>query len=132
MKKVRILVTLVVLWAVVALVSVQAQQNAVGTVTTKVLVRGAPIHGTNGIMFDDQDRLYIASVVGRELVIMDARSGRIIDRLGPDAGVESPDDLAFGPDGSVYWTSLLTGVVGRRTPAGEVTTQFVAPGANPM
>jgi len=83
-------------------------------------------------MFDAQDRLYIASVVGRELVIMEPRSGRIIDRLGPDDGVETPDDLTFGPDGSVYWTSLLTGVVGRRTPAGQVTTQFVAPGVNPI
>jgi len=34
----------------------------------KVLVQGAPIHGANGIMFDNNDMLYIASVLGREIV----------------------------------------------------------------
>ncbi len=61
----------------------------------KVLVQGAPIHGTNGIMFDGNDQLYIASVVGREIVVMDSKSGRILERIGTDKGVESPDDLAF-------------------------------------
>jgi sugar lactone lactonase YvrE len=63
---------------------------------------------------------------------MNPRSGKIIDRLGTDRGVEGPDDLAFGPDGSIYWTSILTGEVGRLTPAGELSTQFVAPGVNPI
>ena len=53
----------------------------------KVLVTGARIHGANGIMFDSQDRLHIASVVGREIVIMNPRSGQIIERLGPEDGV---------------------------------------------
>jgi len=98
----------------------------------KVLVQGAPIHGANGIMFDGNDQLYIASVVGREIVVMDPKSGRILERLGTDVGVEGPDDLAFGPDGSLYWTSLLTGEVGRLSPDGTVTTQFVAVGVNPI
>jgi sugar lactone lactonase YvrE len=102
--------------------------NGVG----KVLVQGAPIHGANGIMFDAEDRLHIASVVGREILIMDPRSGRILDRLGTEDGVEGPDDLAFGPDGSLYWTSILTGFVGRRAPDGTVTQQFVAVGVNPI
>jgi sugar lactone lactonase YvrE len=98
----------------------------------KVLVQGAPIHGANGIMFDGNDQLYIASVVGREIVVMDPRSGRILKRLGTDVGVEGPDDLAFGPDGSLYWTSLMTGEVGRLSPDGTVKTQFVAVGVNPV
>jgi hypothetical protein len=60
-------------------------------------------------MFDAEDRLYIASSVGREIVVMDPETGEILDRLGPDRGVESPDDLTFGPDGSLYWTAILTG-----------------------
>jgi sugar lactone lactonase YvrE len=98
----------------------------------KVLVRGSPIHGANGIMFDDSDMLHIASVVGLgEIVIMDPKSGRIVDRLGPEQGVIGPDDLAFGPDGSLYWTSIMAGEVGRLKD-GVVTTQFVATGVNPI
>jgi sugar lactone lactonase YvrE len=98
----------------------------------KVLVQGAPIHGANGIMFDNNDMLYIASVMGREIVVMDPKSGRILDRLRNDLGVEGPDDLTFGPDGSLYWTSIMTGEVGRLTPGGVLSKQFVAPGVNPI
>ena len=98
----------------------------------KVLVQGAPIHGANGIMFDNNDMLYIASVMGREIVVMDPKSGRILDKLGTDLGVEGPDDLTFGPDGSLYWTSIMTGEVGRLAPGGVLSKQFVAPGVNPI
>jgi sugar lactone lactonase YvrE len=83
-------------------------------------------------MFDNNDMLYIASVMGREIVVMDPKSGRILDRLGTDLGVEGPDDLTFGPDGSLYWTSIMTGEVGRLTPGGVLSKQFVAPGVNPI
>lgn len=98
----------------------------------KVLVAGSPIHGANGVMFDASDRLHIASVVGREIIVMDPESGEILDRLGPDRGIESPDDLIFGPDGSLHWTALLTGEVGRLSPDGTKTGQSVAPGVNPI
>lgn len=98
----------------------------------KVIAEGGPIHGANGMMFDDNDHLHIASVAGREIIVMDPKNGKIIRRLGPETGVEGPDDLAFGPDGSLYWTALLTGEVGRLTPAGEKTGQLVAPGVNPI
>ncbi len=100
--------------------------------TPEVLVQGAPIHGTNGIMFDSNDRLHIASVVGREIVVMDPETGEILDRLGTDLGIEGPDDLTFGPDGSLYWTSILTGEVGRLSPDGVKTGQMVMPGVNPI
>lgn len=87
-----------------------------------VLARGAALHGANGMMFDRHDRLHIASVAGREIVVMDPQTGAILDRLGPDRGVEGPDDLTFGPDGALYWTSFFTGAVGRRTPDGTVST----------
>jgi sugar lactone lactonase YvrE len=87
-----------------------------------VLARGAALHGANGMMFDRHDRLHIASVAGREIVVMDPETGAILDRYGPDQGVEGPDDLTFGPDGALYWTSFFTGVVGRRAPDGTVST----------
>jgi len=96
------------------------------------LVDGSPIHGANGVMFDAHDRLYIASVIGREIVVMDRESGAVLDRIGTERGVESPDDLAIASDGTLYWTSILTGVVGRRSPDGEQRGQTVAAGVNPI
>jgi sugar lactone lactonase YvrE len=98
----------------------------------EILVQGAPIHGTNGIMFDNSGRLYIASALGREIVVMDPGSGEILERIGPDRGVDTPDDLHFGPDGSLYWTSIMTGEVGRLTPEGVATGQMIQPGVNPV
>ena len=97
-----------------------------------VLVQGSPIDGANGIIVDNKDQLHIASVAGREIVVMDPETGEILDRLGPDVGVEGPDDLIFGPDGSLYWTSFLTGEVGKLSPDGVCTSQFVAPGVDPI
>ncbi|MCK5377966.1 MAG: hypothetical protein KAJ78_01130 [Acidobacteria bacterium] len=104
----------------------------------KVLVKGSPIHGANGLAFDTQDRLHIASVIGREIIVMDPGTGEILDRLGPDDGVETPDDITFGPLGSVYqddifWTAIFTGEVGRLAPDGTKTTVGqVFPGVNPI
>ncbi|MBW6457387.1 MAG: SMP-30/gluconolactonase/LRE family protein [Trueperaceae bacterium] len=92
------------------------------------LVRGAPLHLAGGAYAGPDGHLYVASIFGGEIVVLDVDSGEIVGRLGPDDGVLGPDDLAFGPDGSLYWTDMLVGEVGRRTPDGAVTKQFVAPG----
>ena len=96
----------------------------------EVLAQGSQLHAANGIFFDSHDRLYIACGLGPEIVGMDTETGEILDRITTE--VDSPDDLTFGPDGSLYWTDILTGEVGRCTPAGVVTKQFVAPGVNPI
>lgn len=70
----------------------------------KYMVQGAPIHGANGIYFDSDNMLHIASISGREIVVMNPETGEIIERLGVEKGVEGPDDLIIGLDGSVYWT----------------------------
>jgi len=111
---------------------VLATANADAQGGPKVLVTGSPIHGANGVTFDASDGLYIASAAGREIIAMDPETGEILDRLGPEVGVESPDDLTFGPDGSLYWTALLAGEVGRLSPDGVTTSQPVALGVNPI
>jgi len=110
--------------------SVQAEPASRSVVRT--VVEGAALRGAQGIIFDDRDILHVASLDGRQIVVMDAETGEILDTFGPEIGVDVPDDLIFGPDGSLYWTSFFFGEVGRLAPDGTVTTQFVAPGANPI
>lgn len=99
----------------------------------RVLVKGAPIHGANGLNFDSQNRLYVGSVWGDEIVVMDPDSGRILNRLGAAQGVRTPDDLTFGPDGSLYWTAIISGEVGRLAPNGtKSTVAMLPPGVNPI
>lgn len=105
--------------------------NEVQYVLTEV-AHGAALHGANGIDIGPDGNLYIASVVGEEIVVMNRSDGTIIKRFGLEMGVKGPDDLVFGPDGSLYWTDIIFGEVGRMTPEGVVTKQFVALGVNPI
>lgn len=103
------------------------------TAEVSVLTVGAPLHSANGIRFDEAGRLHVASVFGREIVVMDPSDGTILDRYTVDDGVETPDDLAFGPDGSLYWTAIATGAVGRRSSDGVFSTVAqLPPGVNPI
>lgn len=94
------------------------------------LVNGAALNAANGITIGPDGNLYVASVTGQEIVVMDKSNGNIIERI--TEGVQSPDDLVFGPDGSLYWTDILTGEVGRRTPDGVVKKQPFLGGVNPI
>ncbi|MFZ1946954.1 MAG: hypothetical protein WAW06_05360 [bacterium] len=95
-----------------------------------VLAKGAPIHGANGIRFDRDNRLHVASVLGNEIMVMDPETGEVISTIGANAGVVGPDDIAFGPDGSLYWTSFSTGEVGRIAPDGTRSGLVVGLGVN--
>lgn len=96
---------------------------------------GAPAatNSMNGASISPLDgNLYVASVGGSEITIHDPETGEILDRLGPDQGVNGPDDVFIADDGTVYWTDLLAGNVGMISPDGTTTTQSVGPGVNPI
>ena len=97
-----------------------------------VLVEGGDIRMANGVAFDAEDRLYVANLLGREIIVFDSRTGDLLRRIGPDQGADGPDDLAVGPDGAIYWTDFFSGEVGRLAPDGTVTKQQVGPGVNPI
>ena len=97
-----------------------------------MLVQGAQIRSPNGIKAGPDGNLYVASVNERAILVIDPDTGEIVKRLGTEVGVDGPDDLAFGPDGSIYWTDLFGGTVGRLTPDGVTSSQMVAPGVNPI
>src|SRR4029450_4341163 len=107
----RLLFTILVLLSAASVLPASAAASEPREI---VLARGAALHGANGVMFDHHDRLHIARGAGREIMVMDPQTGAILDRLGPDRGVEGPDDLTFGPDGALDWPSFFSGVVGLR------------------
>lgn len=130
----RLTILLLVALLLVACQPIQALPTKTQTAgqKTAVLVKGAPTHGTNGLALGPDGNLYIASVGGHEILVMIPATGAILKRLGADVGVTSPDDLTFAPDGSLYWTNLMTGEVGRLAPDGTVSSQYVAQGVNPI
>lgn len=101
-----------------------------GNAVLKTLVKGASLNGANGLDIGPDGHLYVGSVNGQEIAVINKKNGKIIDRIRD--GVDSPDDVVFSPDGTaLYWTDILTGFVGRLKD-GVVKKQFVDPGVNPI
>jgi sugar lactone lactonase YvrE len=95
--------------------------------------RPAETNSLNGGSVSPVDgTVYVASVGGNEITVHDPETGEILDRIGPERGVNGPDDVFVADDGTVYWTDLLAGNVGMLTPDGEFKTQMVGPGVNPI
>ncbi len=98
-----------------------------------VLATGAGLAGANGIQFSPDNLLYIASVIGSSITVIDPDTGELIRRYDATDGVYGPDDLDFSPEGSFYWTSILTGEVAGMTPGGDrIVAASLTPGVNPV
>ena len=96
----------------------------------KELVKPNPVFQAYGIALDANDTIYLA---GSEITIADGNSGQVLDRLTTaEIDITAADDIVFGPDGSMYWTDIATGRVGRVAPDGTVSHQFVGVGVNPI
>lgn len=80
-----------------------------------------PFHGTNGIAFGPDGRLYVADFLGGSISAVDLSTAEVEVVVPAGGVVQSPDDLAFGADGSMYITDLVPGRVWRRDPFGELT-----------
>ena len=101
--------------------------------TLEVFATGANISGANGIHFGPDGLLYVASVIGSDLTVLDPASGEVVKKYTAGDGVIGPDDVAFAPDGSYYWTSILTGeVAGFDTDGNKIIAAQLAPGPNPI
>ena len=98
-----------------------------------VLVTGAKISGANGMAFSKDGLLYVASVLGSEMIVLNPDTGQVVKRFTRADGVEGPDDVAFAADGAFYWTSILTGeVAGFRADGSRVTAARLTAGVNPI
>lgn len=94
---------------------------------------GSAFNGLNGVYFGENDNhIYAASALGSEIGVIDVTTGKIEFRLTMEDGVEGPDDLVIDSESNIYWTAIFSGEVGKLTPGGELTKQFVAPGVNPI
>ncbi|MBT8222604.1 MAG: hypothetical protein KJN96_05485 [Eudoraea sp.] len=96
----------------------------------KTLVKGAALNAANGLDIGPDGNIYVASVNGQEIAVINKNNGKIINRITDM--VDGPDDLVFNEDGTaLYWTDILTGEVGRLKD-GIVKKQFVSLGVNPI
>lgn len=97
----------------------------------EVLVEGSHFHGIHGLTFDDQDRLYAGSVVGQAIYRIDPDSAAVETFKMPPEGMA--DDLEFGPDGDLVWTSFLLGKVHAQREGAELRVLAEGlPGANSL
>jgi streptogramin lyase len=94
-----------------------------------LLAAGAEIGAANGIFFDPQDRLWVASV-GSGIFVVDPDTGKTLEHY--PGSVASADDLTIAADGTVYFTDIINGQVGIIDPDGTLREERleVGPGAN--
>jgi sugar lactone lactonase YvrE len=99
-----------------------------------VFIEGAPIAGSsNGLAMDADGNLAVANVWGGTITVIDPASGEVLETYGRKSSLGMPDDVAFGPDGSLYFTQEGPGGgVGRISPDGQVSIIAALPFSNPV
>ena len=106
--------------------------------TVKKLVPPSPFHGLFGLSFNrfnpGDKHLYISSLFGQRIWKVNPE----VPEPEPEIYVDSPagqaDDLAFAPDGGLYWTAFMNGEI-RGIPKAGTPVQVIAndmPGINPI
>ena len=76
------------------IVAPQPESGAPGQ-QVEVFATGPSHSSANGAYFGPDGNLYIASVGGHEILVMDPETGAVLKRLGEEVGVTSPDDLTL-------------------------------------
>lgn len=95
--------------------------------------KGADVQGPNGLFVGGpKGYIYQGGVFADEIAVVDPHNGKVVDRIGPERGVHGPDDIYVTKDGTIYWTEIFGGNVGRLTPDGHWRIQHVALGVNPI
>ena len=88
--------------------SMQQSEQSLKDIEVEIIASGANIAGANGLAIGPDGNLYVTSVLGSSISVIEPESGEILDTLGVGEGVIGPDDVDFYKDGSYYWTSIMT------------------------
>lgn len=93
-----------------------------GTAASAVetVVRSTPLYGTNGLAVDKDDHLVIAAINPKAIFVMDTDTGKILKKY-TNPLITGPDDITIAKDGSIYYTDIFSGNVGKISPTGEVS-----------
>ncbi len=91
------------------------------------------ILGANGMYFDKEDRLYVASANSASVFVIDPDSGEVLKNYGSEQGIHSPDDVVVDSDGTIYVTNYFEGnVVSVSTDGVARDLGNVGQGVNPI
>ncbi|MCY1074372.1 DUF6923 family protein [Archangium lansingense] len=113
------------------LVSGQALSAPPSAYRQEVVVAASPFQGVHGLALDGKGHLLASNLLGQSVHSIDLSTGAVSTLVGPPMG--GADDVALGPDGSIYWTGFFSGQLMRRTPDGK--TRVIAkdlPGLNSL
>ena len=84
----------------------------------EVFIPGHGFHGIHGITFDAYDQILVGSVVGQAIYQLNPLTGESFVKEQPLLGMA--DDLEYGPDGALYWTSIVLGKLHKRNGVGPI------------
>lgn len=86
----------------------------------QIIAKGANMHMSNGIDFGGpDDRLYVVSGPGSRISVMNRHSGNILHQYDQSHFIFGSDDVAVAPDGTLFFTNIFDGTVGRIRPDGS-------------
>jgi sugar lactone lactonase YvrE len=94
--------------------------------------QASTIDGAFGTDVGPDGNLYVCLPIENAIGVFDTRTGRLIERIGSDRGVDGPDDVEVADDGSIYWTSPVPGTISMLGPDGTRRSQVVAANLNPI
>jgi sugar lactone lactonase YvrE len=85
-----------------------------------LLAPGSPFGGIHGLRFAPDGGLFVASLAKQSIFRVDIATGGVTIAIPPPQG--EADDVAFSPDGALYWTAPDTGAVRSNGADGQVRT----------
>ncbi|MDH6247922.1 SMP-30/gluconolactonase/LRE family protein [Mycobacterium sp. OTB74] len=77
------------------------------------------LYGANGLRTGADGRIYIAQVTGSTISALDVNTGDLETISAKGGDIIAPDDIAFGPDGTLYATEVMDGRVSARDTSGR-------------
>ena len=91
--------------------------TSLGSVET--VLRSGPLLKCNGLLIDKDSHLVIASVDGRAIYVMDTDTGKILKKYAHPTLLTGADDVEIANDGTMYYTDIFSGRIGRVSPTGD-------------